>query len=364
MPYWWEASPVERYWCEITDRDDLGGDLKCPQTSETGKEYWSYSLINLIEPGDIVFHYSTRSKAYVGASVAGTPVEERPIVWAPHGTVGRGKPEARSARPGWWLPLYGFTVAEQPPLSLAELNAPDERAWLAKWLTQMQDHGTTAAAPLLVYRPDELRAMQGYLTKMPSDWVHRWPKLSALESALSGVRQRLEALGERVAPLPPKGSPVITWKRSDDYVAVLKGGTQRRTRAHEALVRSAGEAFQAAGASIATPHPLDLLITSPLEIIVEAKSVGERPCGFAIREAIGQLHEYRHFIGPRAANLCILLDDQPTDAFVGYVEKELRMMLLWKVGNSLTAGPSTFERLASAGINLDAARIGTTRHVT
>ena len=42
MPYWWEASPVERYWCEITDRDDIGADLKCPQTDETGDEYWSY----------------------------------------------------------------------------------------------------------------------------------------------------------------------------------------------------------------------------------------------------------------------------------------------------------------------------------
>jgi hypothetical protein len=46
MAYWWDAKPDERYWCEITDREDIGADLKCPQTNEAGGEYWSYSFIN------------------------------------------------------------------------------------------------------------------------------------------------------------------------------------------------------------------------------------------------------------------------------------------------------------------------------
>src|SRR5262245_44740977 len=99
MPDWWANDPDERYWCEVTDRTDLGADLKCPQANEDGRAYWSYSLIHAIRPGDIVFHYSTRGRAFVGASVAGGPVEARSIVWAPHGTVGRKKQEERSARP-------------------------------------------------------------------------------------------------------------------------------------------------------------------------------------------------------------------------------------------------------------------------
>jgi hypothetical protein len=51
MFYWWEASTDERYWCEITDRDDIGADLHCPQTDESGKSYWSYSLVNAIWAG-------------------------------------------------------------------------------------------------------------------------------------------------------------------------------------------------------------------------------------------------------------------------------------------------------------------------
>lgn len=88
---WWSESPDERYWCEITDRLDLGADLKCPQADDNSDPYWSYSLIHELQPRDIVFHYSTRADAYVGASIAGGPVEERPIVWQAHGKVGRQK---------------------------------------------------------------------------------------------------------------------------------------------------------------------------------------------------------------------------------------------------------------------------------
>jgi hypothetical protein len=98
MPYWWEDHPEERFWCEITDRNDIGADLKCPQRNESGGHYWSYEFINQISPGDVVFHYSTRAKAFVGASVAGAPVEERPIVWAAHGTASRAKRASRELR--------------------------------------------------------------------------------------------------------------------------------------------------------------------------------------------------------------------------------------------------------------------------
>jgi hypothetical protein len=129
MADWWDGLPQERFWCEVTDRRDIGADLKCPQTDEEGHAYWSYSLIHSVVPGDVVFHYSTREKAIVGASVAGGPVEERPIVWAPHGTVGRKKRESRAARPGWWRPLYGFVTASHP-LTLTEVNGPQHQQWL------------------------------------------------------------------------------------------------------------------------------------------------------------------------------------------------------------------------------------------
>jgi hypothetical protein len=58
VAYWWDDEPDERYCCEITDRSDIGADLKCPQRRENGHRDWSYNLINDIWPGDVVFHYS------------------------------------------------------------------------------------------------------------------------------------------------------------------------------------------------------------------------------------------------------------------------------------------------------------------
>src|SRR4051794_21591934 len=79
MPDWWDGDPREQYWCEFTDRPDPGTDLKCPKTRENGKRDWSYDLILQVQRSDIVFHYSTRAKAFDAASVAGGPVEARDI---------------------------------------------------------------------------------------------------------------------------------------------------------------------------------------------------------------------------------------------------------------------------------------------
>ncbi len=91
MSDWWDGDPREQYWCEISDRPDPSADLKCPKTRENSSRDWSYDLILEVQPEDIVFHYSTRVRAFNAASVGGGPVEARDTVWAPHGTSGRAK---------------------------------------------------------------------------------------------------------------------------------------------------------------------------------------------------------------------------------------------------------------------------------
>lgn len=143
-------------------------------------------------------------------------------------------------------------------------------------------------------------------------------------------------------------APGFNPKNASDYTALLKGGIQRRTRGHEALVRFAGETLQALGAKVATPHPLDLVILEPLQVILEAKTTRGRSVGFAIRDAVGQLYEYRHFIGPKTARMCILVDAPPGPDFVAYVENVLELMLMWKDGEKLAAGTVTAAALTAA----------------
>jgi hypothetical protein len=147
---WWSADPTERYWCEITDRVGVGDDLKCPQGYEGGREYWSYSFIKEVMPGDIIYHYSTPRRAFWGVSVAGGPLEERDIVWQAHGTVGRSQTHAPVARPGWWLPLYGYCELPRP-LPLSDLHNPVDEAWVRTWIAEKDQAWNRVAAPLQRY---------------------------------------------------------------------------------------------------------------------------------------------------------------------------------------------------------------------
>lgn len=162
MAEWWDERSNERYWCEVTDRDDIGLDLKAPQRDESGQDYWSYSLIRDVMPGDIVFHYSTRLKVFIGASVAGGPMEERPIVWIPHGTVGRAKDLVRQGRPGYWRPLYGYRRATSP-LTLSAINGSVEAQWLRSWVDARR--GATPLRLPFQLRIDGIRAARGICSR-------------------------------------------------------------------------------------------------------------------------------------------------------------------------------------------------------
>lgn len=336
MANWWDGLSHERYWCEVTDRSDVGSDLKAPQKNEAGRDYWSYSLIEHVVPGDIVFHYSTRQKVFAGASVAGGPMEERSIIWASHGTTGRAKNAVREERPGYWRPLYGYRPAK-PDLPLSTIEEPAEATWLRSWVDARQ-----GAEPLRLpfqFRKDGLRAGQGYLFKMPADFVDRWTALRELAEALD---ERAEELSDRVSvdqSVPTDALRGFHPKSEADYTAVISATVQHRTRTHEKLLRVAGEWLKAHGVVIANPHPKDLEIISPVPVIVEAKVVRQRDPLFAAREAVGQLHEYRYFIGPRNAALALLLDAEPPAALISYMEDHLHVAVLWLVHAALSGGP-------------------------
>lgn len=88
-----------------SDRHDIGSDLKCPHTDETGDAYWSYGLINEVKPGDIVFHYSKNAQCVVGASVVGGPLDGMLLLWVRHDVLrAAAKTQERLAAVGLALP--------------------------------------------------------------------------------------------------------------------------------------------------------------------------------------------------------------------------------------------------------------------
>jgi hypothetical protein len=73
--YWWEHEPGENVWMEITQREDIGADLKAPSAARGGVASASYDLVRLVHPGDVVVHYDSRQQAIVGVSVAASRAE-------------------------------------------------------------------------------------------------------------------------------------------------------------------------------------------------------------------------------------------------------------------------------------------------
>src|SRR4051812_41575802 len=114
---WWTGDARQRYWLEITDRDDLGLDLHAPQLDGGGRANWSYDLVRYVEPGDVVLHWHKNRlgrPAMVGFSEAVGAVDASTIVWQAHGTYGRSRGPSRRAVPSWLRPLRSYTALEQP----------------------------------------------------------------------------------------------------------------------------------------------------------------------------------------------------------------------------------------------------------
>jgi hypothetical protein len=71
-----------------------------------------------------------------------------------------------------------------------------------------------------------------------------------------------------------------------------------------------------------------------------------------VREAVAQLFEYRHFLGPKDAKLCIALGAEPTADIIPYVEDVLQMFIVWASGDVVYGGPRTAAALGSLGLRV------------
>jgi hypothetical protein len=121
------------------------------------------------------------------------------------------------------------------------------------------------------------------------------------------------------------GNPLRDFKPKNDadYVATLKGRKLVKTRRHERLVRDYGEWAQGRGFTPATEHPKDLVLRKEgAQFLVEAKVVRNGNATQAVREAVGQLLTYSHFLsdGP-PPQLVALLSEDVGRAYVQFLSK-------------------------------------------
>ena len=174
MAEWWDDAPDERYWVEITARSDIGTDLHAPAASESASSFWSYDLITAPEPGDLVYHYDSKHQAIVGYSeIVGGPWSDE-IVWAAKGASARRQGITPYVRKGIRRGLGGYVVLDIP---VTKALLIERRAALFAVRDAVADRGFPSRFPFIPYGAADVRAIQGYLTKLPSALFEVFPEL-------------------------------------------------------------------------------------------------------------------------------------------------------------------------------------------
>ncbi|MFB6855867.1 protein NO VEIN domain-containing protein [Streptomyces sp. NPDC056341] len=190
---WWRRDPSERFWLEITNRDDIGTNLLAPQVNDQGVEYWSYALVREVRPGDLVLHWDkNHGPGIVGYShVLGEPFAST-ITWQSRGTYGRQR-NASGPEAAWQAPLGGYRQLKQP-VTQARLREIESR------IRSLRDHLAESVDgpvyfPFALSETRPLRAAQGYLTKLPLALVEELTELLELRQTAVSEPHEVEVPG-------------------------------------------------------------------------------------------------------------------------------------------------------------------------
>ena len=336
---WWLGRDTERYWLEVTDRIDVGTNLKAPQRNEKDGEFWSYSLVREVQPGDIVYHYDRPSQTVIALSYATGDIWEDRLVWAARGTYARAAGIIPHQREGWYAGLEGFRPVT-PELTLKAIRdrGSDIRAEYARLVREVE-------APL--YFPFELgkkrplRPMQGYLFKLPAFLVDLFPQLRVVGSPEANV-----------IPLNNPAEPGGTYRRADeeasvgafDPMQVDPAVVERGTRGHAVTQNALADYLEARGIEPRSAKAEEPSFDVAWEVggtlfVAEVKSVTNKNEESQLRLGLGQLLQYRHVLATRYTGAVVgvlVTERKPPQVWVDLCN-ELRVQIVW---------PGAFERLA------------------
>jgi len=206
---WWAEQSNERFWMEITDRDDLGHDLRAPQTNGTGGEEWSYTLVTYTRPGDIVLHWHKTlagEPAIVGWSEVTGPLSEGSMEWLAHGT--RGRARGRVETVSCWVQELGGLHTLARPVVKPDLTSHRRAVLDALGGTERATSGAIYP-PFYEYGGRELRAMQSYLTKVPAALIEVLRQLGLDLPRTATGKRPAETRAARGARQGRQGDPVL-----------------------------------------------------------------------------------------------------------------------------------------------------------
>jgi hypothetical protein len=319
MPYWWEDRPDERYWVEIRREEGIGISLEAPTRDELGHENAWYELVGSVVAGEVVYHYNARESRFVGRSIAAEDAVEDP-------DEDRYEVALRDFEP---------IVA---PVDLAFLR--NNAAAIYALRDRLRDaYGDPLYLPFQFTRDRrQLRMMSNYFARMPRELVDVLFGADGL--AGDQVPSTPPAPGEDEsddADVDTGGAPggfldPFQAKADTEYSVRIVGGRRRRTRRHEKLVNDCAAWLAEHGREPGRNAAVDLGTKEPA-VVIEAKMIGSY-WPSAIREAVGQLYEYRYFkVTEPDAGLVFLASNPVPEKWMRYLEQDRSIGVMWPEGS-------------------------------
>lgn len=311
---WWANDPTERYWLEITDRKDLGVNLRVPQLGRDGRAKWQYDLIHEVRPGDIVFHYSQLPGDEAGICAWSRAVGEvwsEPITWAPHAGGHAGETK-RS--PGWRISLEGYYPLDGGAITLESIRQLNDEIRSIEARLREQ-YGQSTYVPFEVgKRP--IHPSPAYLTKMPRDIVMLFPGTAAVSGFDFDRTEAFSAEAHR------------TFRRTNEQVLVSERDpfavdptlVERGLRAHAQTQNELADYLDWHGVRPLSPTPGEPQYDLAFEVgdvltVVEVKCMTRDSSEHQLRLGLGQVLRYAQLMGldRDIVRPALALDRQPPD---------------------------------------------------
>ena len=182
------------------------------------------------------------------------------------------------------------------------------------------------------FRSDGLRLMSNYFAKLPAQ--------------MQGVLFGNDGMGESGLPDPPEEDGLAASaddharpggflrpfkpKADKEYITNVSGGPTKHGLTHEALVNDFAGWLASRGLLAACHMAIDLGLEVPA-VIIEAKVIHSGRWARAIREAVGQLYEYRYFqvVSPDSA-LIFLASTLIPQRWLDYLELDREIGAAWR----------------------------------
>jgi hypothetical protein len=324
MAYWWGADPNERYWVEIRKQPRIGTSLECPDhqinnDGTDGRNAW-YELVHSVSKGDIVYHYNEREQRFVGRSVAASD--------AKHITGDQA----------YVVDLEDFT----PIAASVDLAYMRERSGTLYRLRQQlrADHPDDTLYTPFQFRSSGLYGMMSNyfdFAKLPRDVVRELFGPDGLAEAALPIAYNAQQAADDgdVDPGTSLGSFLHPFKPKADseYLSRIVGGRQKRSRRHERLINDCAAWLAAHGYEPMRNAAVDLGLEDPA-VIIEGKTIGASWAP-PVRQAVGQLYEYRYFkVASPDSALIFLSENAVPRPWVRYLEKDRGIGLMWPSKNN------------------------------